>query len=115
MSRTSGKVATWLEVATAAHARDKHVSVRVHPLTQAAGEVPSKRRDKAYYGITVDGRWLHSNNGRLTVLRGLKAVERFADLIKAPAYEPGEPVQIDVDCGKTSHCITVGKNRALQG
>ncbi len=51
MSRTSGKVATWLEVATAAHARDKHVSVRVHPLTQAAGEVPSKRRDKAYLSV----------------------------------------------------------------
>lgn len=115
MTRVSGKIATWLEVAAAAHSRDKRVSLRVHPLVQAADETPRKRRDKAYYGITVDGRWLHSSNGRLTVLRGLTAVDRFTHLIKMPAYESGEPVQIDVDCGKTSHCIAVDRNRALHG
>lgn len=113
--RTIGKVATWLEVAAAVYSRDKRVSLRVHPLVQAADEIPHKRRDKRYFGITVDGRWLFSNNGRLTVLRGLKTVERFADLIKVPAYESGEPAQIDVDCGKTSHCISVDRNRALHG
>lgn len=115
MTRMSGKIATWLEVAAAAHSRDKRVSLRVHPLVQAADETPRKRMDKAYYGITVDGRWLHSSNGRLTVLRGLTAVDRFTHLIKMPAYESGEPAQIDVDCGETSHCIAVDRNKALHG
>jgi hypothetical protein len=113
--RTTGKVATWLEVAAAPHWRDERVSLRVHPLVQAADEIPPTRKRLAYYGITVDGRWLYSSNGRLTVLKGMKAVERFADLIKVPSYESGEPAQIEVDCGKTSHCIAVGRNLALHG
>lgn len=113
--RTTGKVATWLEIAAAAHWRDKRPSLRVHSLVQAANEVSQTLRRQGYYGITVDGRWLYSNNGRLTVLKGMKAVERFTDLIKVPTYESGEPTQVDVDCLKNSHCIAVDRNLALHG
>jgi hypothetical protein len=113
--RSTGKVATWLEVAAAAHWRDERMNLRIHPLVQPADEVPPTRKRQPYYGITVDGRWLYSSNGRLTVLKSMKAVKRFADLIKVPVYESGEPAQIDVDCGKTSHCIAVDRNLALHG
>lgn len=113
--RTTEKVATWLEVAAAAHWRNERMSLRVHPLVLPADEVPPTRKRQPYCGITVDGRWLYSSHGRLTVLKGMKAVKRFADLIKLPVYESGEPAQIDVDCAKNSHCIAVDRSLALHG
>lgn len=112
---TTGKIATWLEIVAAAHWRDKRVDLRVHPLTQPATASPQKGGGSSYYGITVDGRWLYSNDGRLTVLKGLKAVARFTHLIKVPTYETGEPAQVDVDCSETADCIAVDRNRSLQG
>ncbi len=110
-----GKAATWLEVAAAPHSRDKSVDLRVHPLLHAAREITEKDGHKRCYAISVDGRWLYSNDGRLTALKGMKAVDRFMRLINASCYESGEPAQIDVDCGKTAHCMAADRNEALRG
>lgn len=114
--RRTGKVATWLEVAAAPHARDTSVRLRVHPLVPGVDEIPQKPgSDQCCYAISVDGRWLYSNDGRLTVLKGMKAVDRFMRLIDMSYYESGEPAQIDVNCGKTAHCMATGRNESLRG
>lgn len=112
--KVTGRVATWLDVAAAAHSHDARITLCVHPLLQADNEIPPKRRNQCPYGITFMGRWLHSSNGRLTVLKGRDAVDRFIRLIGISFYESGQPAQLDVDCGKTSHCLAVGRNRSLQ-
>ncbi|HRQ57575.1 MAG TPA: hypothetical protein PLN31_09155 [Azoarcus taiwanensis] len=34
-------------------------------------------------------------------------------LIKVPAFEPGEPAQLEVDCGKTTYCMATGRMAGL--
>lgn len=113
--RRTGRVATWLEVAAAAYSKHERISLYVHPLMQANDRIPAKRRGQSSYGITLEGRWLHSGNGRLTVFKGRKAVARFMRLIRVSWYQSGEPARIDVDCGKTAHCLATDRNRALHG
>jgi hypothetical protein len=111
----AGRIATWLDVVAVAHTRDTRVRLYVHRLLQADNEVSPKPKDQCPYGITIKGRWLHSSNGRLTVLKGRNAVERFIRLTGVSSYEAGEPAQLDVDCGTTAHCLVIGQNRALHG
>lgn len=112
--RSTGTVATWLEAAAAPHSPDQRVRLRVHPLLQEAEQILQKPVAQCCYAISVDGRWLHANDGRLTVLRGLKAVDRFMRLINMSSYEHGEPAQIEVDCGKTAYCIAAGRKARLR-
>lgn len=113
--RRKGKVATWLEVAAAAYSTHERVSLRVHPLRQVDDGIRPKRKSQSSYGITIEGRWLHSGNGRLTVFKGRKAVARFMRLTRVSSYEAGEPARIDVVCGKTAHCLATDRNMALYG
>lgn len=110
-----GKVATWLELAAAPHSRDKTVILRVHPLVYAAEGKLKKPGGNCCYAVSVDGRWVCFNDGRLTVLKGQKAVDRFMHLINMPHYESGDPAQIEIECGKTAYCIAAGSNQALRG
>ncbi len=111
--RKTGKVATWLEMVAAPHSHDRNVKLRVHPV-QEPEEHGDGPRDQCY-AISVDGRWLHSGQGCLTVLQGPKAVERFMRLINMPRYEHGEPATFKVDCGKNTHCIAIGPDQSLYG
>lgn len=115
MRRTTGKVATWLELATVPHSRDKRVSVQVHPLLPDSGGKPRRCQEECCYTISVDGRWLHAGDGRLTVLKGMEAVDRFMRLVRLPVFEPGEPAAIEVDCSKTAYCMTTGRRSRLHG
>lgn len=111
--RTTGKVATWLELAAVPHAQDRRISLRVHPLLHDAEQRPQNCKEKCCYAVSVDGRWLHAGDGRLTVLKGMEAVDRFMCLIKMPTFESGEPAKFEVDCGKTAYCLAAGRNSAL--
>lgn len=113
--RTTEKVATWLELAAAPHSQDRSLSVHVHPLEHDAGGRPLNCRGECCYAISFDGRWLHSGDGRLTVLKGVETVDRFMSLIQIPAVEPGEPVRIEVDCGKTAYCLAASRKAGLNG
>jgi len=113
MTRT-GKVATWLELAAAPHSRNRSISLRVHALLQETQGRPQKGRDQCFYAVSVDGRWLYSGDGRLTVLKGVEAVDRFMHLINISSYESGEFAQIEFDCGKTAHCIAASRKAGLQ-
>ena len=113
--RTTGKVATWLELAAAPHTQNKSLSLRVHPLLHDAEGRPRNCNEKCCYAISVDGRWLHAGDGRPTVLRGMEAVDRFMRLIKIPVFELGEPAQIGVECGRTAYCIAASPKAGLHG
>lgn len=113
--RMTGKVATWLELAAAPHRPGKYVSLRVHPLVRDAFDAPPECNKKCCYAISIDGRWLHAGDGRLTVLKGMEAVDRFMGLVKVSAYDAGEPAHIEVDCGKTSYCMAAGHKAGLHG
>jgi len=112
--KTTAKVSTWLELATVPHSKDRRVTLCVHPLQGNATGVPKTCKEKCCYAISVDGRWLHASDGRLTILSGMEAVDRFMCMIKLPTFEPGEPLQIEADCGKTAYCIAACPDAGLR-
>jgi len=110
--RKTAKVATWLEMVAAPHAHDQNLELRIHPIRECrASCVPGD----PYYAISMNGRWLYSNDGHLTVLHGLDAVDRFMQLVRMPRFEHGEPATLKVDCGRNAHCIAIGPDRSLDG
>lgn len=111
--KVNGKVATWLEMVVAPHRHDETVKLCLRPVEGRDGKVESP--DKQCYLVTVNGRWLCSTNGHLTVLQGLNAAERFMQLMKLPAYEHGEPAEFEIDCHKGAHCISIGRDKTLHG
>ena len=109
--RIQGRVATWLEmVAAATRQQDQTPKVRLHPV---AGSDQPTRPEQQCYAVSVDGRWLCSNNGRLTVLRGELAVDRFMSLLRNIPYETGEPAEFVIDCSTSAHCIAIGRDKSL--
>lgn len=112
--KVQGKVATWLEMVAAPHKKnDENMTLLLHAVEGREGKVVSP--DKQCYVITVNGRWLCSSNGQITVLQGLNAAERFMRLIKLPTFEYGEPAEFDIDCNKGAHCIAIGRDKTLHG
>jgi hypothetical protein len=113
MGRT-GKMATWLEAAAAPYSGDTNIRLRAHPLLHEAEEAQRQCGNQCCYAISIDGRWLHANDGRLTILKGLHTVDRFMNLIRVSDYETGEPARIQVDCGKTAFCLAADPNKVLR-
>lgn len=111
--RKTAKVATWLEMVVAPHTHDQHVKLRVHPIRECK-ENRGQAGDQCY-AISIDGRWLYSNDGSLTVLQGIDAVDRFMRLVRMPSFEHGEPAALKIDCGRNAHCIAIGPDQSLHG
>lgn len=111
--KVDGKVATWLEMVVVPHRHTERVKPCLHPVEGRNGKV--ELPDQQCYLITVNGRWLCSTNGHITVLQGLNAAERFMQLMKLPAYEQGEPAEFDIDCENGAHCMAIGRDKTLQG
>lgn len=109
--RIEGKVATWLEMVATPHLHRKNLNLKLHPVEETARADAEDR----CYAISVDGRWLCSNNGSLTVLQGMEAAKRFMRLIRNESFESGEPMPFAIDCSKNAHCIALGRDKRLRG
>ncbi|HRP95226.1 MAG TPA: hypothetical protein PL143_03160 [Rhodocyclaceae bacterium] len=110
--KIDGKVATWLEMVVAPGWRKTRTVPRLHPILGTGERCCSC--PETCYAVSVEGRWLCSNNGRLTVLRGLPAAERFIQLVRLESYETGEPADFHVDCATSAHCIAMGHDQTLR-
>lgn len=110
--KPEGSVATWLEMVVAPHEHDRRVKLTVHAV-EATGQSRTQG-DETCYVISADGRWLCSSDGRLTVLRGLRSVERFIQLIGHDAYDKGDEAQFTIDCGTSAHCLAIGDDKTLR-
>lgn len=110
--KVQGKVATWLDTVAATHFHHAPVHACLHPI---AGEhANTGRANQPCYAISVNGKWLCSSNGRITVLRDLKSAQRFLELLNLPIYENGEPARFEVDCTNSAHCMAFDKRGGLK-
>jgi hypothetical protein len=100
----TGRVATWLELAVAPEWRRQNCSVRLHAIGGKSG---------GCYALSMDGRWLCSSDGRLTVFKGLDSALRFLSIVRVEDFEPGEPTSIAVHCNGQHHCLCVGRDDCL--
>ena len=95
-----GRNATWLELAVAPLWRLGQTRVRVHTLRGG--------RENCV-GITVDGRWLCANDGRLTVFSGRDSATRFLELLRIEHMEEGAPEDMPMNCScGGAQCLRLG-------
>lgn len=94
---TKGRNATWLELAVAPLWRLGQVRIRLHRLTGGCDNC---------LGITVDGRWLCANDGRLTIFGCRDAARRFLELLRIDKVEDGASADLPPVCGV--HCMRLG-------
>ena len=100
-SELNGRYSTWLELAVAPSWRLGRVQVQIHALRGG--------RD-CCLGITVDGRWLCANDGRLTVFGTRDSALRFLSLLHIERIEEGEASDVLARCGCHSvQCLRLGR------
>lgn len=107
-----GKVATWLGTIAAAHFQHHPVAARLHPIAAKARE--SCRPEQQCYAISIDGRWLCSGTGQLTLFKGLASAKRFLTLLRVSNYEAGETAAFSPDCTTRAHCMAYDRRRGLR-
>ena len=100
-----GRVATWLELAVAPEWRRQHCRVRVHAL--------GGRGSGGCYALSMDGRWLCTGDGRLTVFKGIDAALRFLKVVRVEDFEPGDAPEGGTVCDGQHHCLCVGRDGEL--
>lgn len=98
------RVATWLELAVAPEWRRQQCAVRIHAMgTEHSG----------CYALSMDGRWICSGDGRLTVFRGFDAALRFLRALRVEEVERGAALTDDVACDGRHYCLCVGRDDCL--
>lgn len=106
-------MATWLELTLCSLRHEQPVIYRIHEL-KSDYDTPA---GSPSFAISLNGRWLCSTNGRLTVFRGREAAEHFMSLLNVSCLEAGEPLQswsshiCDADCV----CHAAGNADLTQG
>lgn len=104
-----GRVTTWLDTIVATRIRQSPVKATVHPLGQT-----DRKGTEPCFAVSINGRWLCSTNGRVTVLHGRKAAERFIGLLGISECRTGDPIKLEVDCSSTAHCMGLDRRLTLR-
>lgn len=99
--------ATWLELAVAPASRLNNANVRLHPVSGSS--------EDAWFALSVNGKLLLATSGKLTLLKGTAAVERFLFLIGLRSSEPGEPICLNEDRDQGAFGMQIERNPLLQG
>lgn len=97
------RVATWLDLA-AAPWRDDQPKVKVHAV--------GGRKDGCF-ALSVDGRWLCTADGQLTVFFGVEAALRFLKTARTPAFEPGDAPAAPVRCDGRHYGLGIARSGCL--
>lgn len=76
---------SWLELALSG------VSQRCHELgARVVVHLIDLRGSQAWWGVTLDDRWLRGNNGAVTIFDSLPAADRFLRLLKVKRFNIGK-------------------------
>jgi hypothetical protein len=66
---------------------------------------PVRGREADCHAISLDGRWLCTSTGRLTVFQGLQTVLRFLGLANVADYTVGEALEFDSEDIDEAYCL----------
>lgn len=102
---TSGRIATWLELAVAPQWRRTSCRIRVHAVGGKEG---------GCFAISMNERWLCSSSGGLTVFCGLGTARRFLKLLRIEKFEQGESPDVSVPCDGSRYCLRMDNNNGLR-
>ncbi len=97
MKPPTERIAGWLDVAAAHSWHADECKVRIHPICV---------NNCTCHALSLDGRWVCSSDGSLTVFRTLDAAEHFLELAHCDCFELGEVAELTVVSGVHTHCIS---------
>ncbi|NTV10385.1 MAG: hypothetical protein HGA47_06370 [Zoogloea sp.] len=95
-----GGSATWLELAVAPVWRLRRAQIRVHAI---------EGHTRGGHTITLDGRWLCANDGRLTVFDSENAAIRFLELMHVEHVEVSDAVEVPAAFRARTQCLEMGE------
>lgn len=98
------RFASWLELAlSAASSRWPELSTRV------VVRLLDLQGSQAWWGVTLDERWLRGGNGAITIFDSLPAADRFLRLLKVKCFNIGKHCDAD-PCveGQAQEVYTLG-------
>ena len=104
MKTPTERIAGWLDVAAAHSWHADECKVRIHPVCV---------NSCTCHAISLDGRWVCSSDGSLTVFRPRDAAERFLELAHCDGYETGDAAELSAGCSVRTQCVSFSPRAGL--
>jgi len=96
--------ASWLDIAAAPIWQTRRPRVCIHAMCV---------HEQACHAISLDGRWICSTDGRLSIFETHKSAEHFLALAHVDDYEDGEAAELAPGCDCGTHCISFNGHKGL--
>lgn len=95
------KAATWLDLATGSRLGREGLDLKLHPISAGCGEC---------FVLSLSGRMVCSSDGKLTVFRSRKAVDRFLLLLELDEPPEGPHAGRVSSDPSRQHCLNICGN-----
>ena len=99
------RIAGWLDVAAAPIWGGAAAKVCIHPVCL---------HNCTCHAISLNGRWVCSSDGSLTIFQSHESAEHFLALAHVDHYERGESAELAEDSGVRTQCVAFRPRSGLQ-
>ena len=96
--------ASWLDIAAAPIWQGHKAKVCIHPVCL---------HDCNCHAISLNGKWICSTDGSLSVFQNRASAEHFLELAHVSSFEEGEAAELAPDCDHHTQCIAFRQRTGL--
>ncbi|MFV0664262.1 hypothetical protein [Denitromonas sp.] len=104
MIASTDRMAGWLEVAASPLWSSDRATLRIHPVCM---------HHCTCHAISLNGRWVCSSDGSLTIFHSRESAEHFLELAHIDHYELGEPAEISDAMPLKTQCVSFRPRKGL--
>lgn len=105
MIASTDQRASWLDIVAAPIWQRQGTRVCIHAVCLD---------DCTCHAISLNGRWICSTDGSLSVFQTRQSAEHFLELAHIDAFEEGEVAELAPACNGHTHCISFQDKRGLR-
>ncbi|WP_227814504.1 hypothetical protein [Nitrogeniibacter aestuarii] len=96
--------ASWLDIAAAPIWKTTRPRICIHAMCV---------HNSTCHAISLDGRWICSTDGSLSVFETRRSAEHFLELAHVETFEEGEDAELAPGCDCHTHCISFRERQGL--
>ncbi|TVO69461.1 hypothetical protein [Denitromonas ohlonensis] len=104
MIASTDRMAGWLEVVAAPIWSRAASTIRIHPVCM---------HHCTCHAISLNGRWVCSSDGSLTIFHSRQSAEHFLELAHIDHYELGEEAELSEDVSLKTQCVSFRPRKGL--
>ncbi|MBT0960355.1 hypothetical protein [Denitromonas iodatirespirans] len=105
MIASAERMAGWLDVAAAPLWSAAVATIRIHPICM---------HHCTCHAISLNGRWVCSSDGSLTIFHSRQSAEHFLELAHIDHYEDGDPAEISASFPLKTQCVSFRPQKGLE-